>query len=108
MLTQLMPPKPKEFFIMVLTGHSTILPQQISRSTSGSRSSTLIDGCSLPAFICSTAATVSTAGAAQQVCPSMDLVALSFSLYACEPNTFLIDRISVKSPSGVEVAWALI
>ena len=67
----------------------------------------LIDGCSRPACICRTAATVSTIGAAQQVWPSIDLGALILSLCAWSPNTRLIERISVRSPSGVEVACAL-
>ena len=64
----------------------------------------LIEGWSLLWFICRIAATVSTAGADQQVWPSIDLGALTFSLYAWAPKTSLMARTSEMSPSGVEVA----
>ena len=66
----------------------------------------LIDGCSLPRRICPRAATVSTAGADQQVWPSIDLGALILRRSAWAPKAERIARSSETSPSGVEVAWA--
>src|SRR5205807_6942390 len=80
--TQLMPPKPKEFLSSVrISSGVEALPTHTSMplaSIRGSSSSTLIEGCTRPAFIWRMAATVSTAGAAQHVCPSMDLGAFTF------------------------------
>ena len=50
---------------------------------------------------------VSTMGDAQQVCPSIDLAAFSFILYAWPPNAVLMAWISSRSPPGVPVAWQL-
>ena len=37
----------------------------------------------------------------------MDLVELTATLYACAPKAPLMAAVSALSPSGVEVAWAL-
>jgi len=50
----------------------------------------------------------SIAPAAAIVCPILLLIAEMEGLFAISPNIDLIDKASISSPAGVEVAWTLI
>ena len=49
----------------------------------------------------------STTPAAPSRCPVIDLVELTASFFACSPKARLMATVSALSPSGVEVACAL-
>lgn len=55
----------------------------------------------------STLKIASTAPAAPNRWPVIDLVELIDSAWACSPNTLFTAAISAMSPAGVEVPWAL-
>ena len=61
----------------------------------------------MPSRIASTQKIASMPPAAPRVWPIIDLVELMASRFACSPNTSLTARVSITSPAGVDVPWAL-